>query len=48
MQQFAAATRDGKRSVTTSLNIPAPSGALLKRLQAVQTTAVCALLWKRH
>ena len=46
--QFAAATRDGKRSVTTSLNIPATSGALLKRLQAVQTTAVCALLWKKH
>ena len=46
--QFAAATRDGKRSVTTSLNIPAPTGALLKRLQAVQTTAVCALLWKKH
>jgi D-alanyl-D-alanine carboxypeptidase len=42
--QFAAATRDGKRAVTTSLNIPAPQGALLARLRAVQTTAVCALL----
>jgi D-alanyl-D-alanine carboxypeptidase len=42
--QFAAATRNGKRSVTTSLSIPAPSGALLKRLRSVQTTAVCALL----
>jgi D-alanyl-D-alanine carboxypeptidase len=42
--QFAAATLNGKRSVTTTLNIPAPSGALLKRLRAVQTAAVCALL----
>jgi len=42
--QFAAATADGRRSVTTSLNIPAPTGALLRRLRAVQTTAVCALL----
>jgi D-alanyl-D-alanine carboxypeptidase len=44
--QFAAATRNGKRSVTTSLNIPAPTGALLAQLRAVQTTAVCALLGK--
>jgi hypothetical protein len=44
--QFAAATRNGKRAVTTSLNIPAPTGALLQRLRAVQTTAVCALLRK--
>ncbi|HEV7774000.1 MAG TPA: serine hydrolase domain-containing protein [Conexibacter sp.] len=42
--QFAAATADGKRAVTTSLNIPAPSGRLLAKLRAVQTTAVCALL----
>lgn len=42
--QWAAATRDGRRSVTTSLNIPAPTGALLRRLRAVQETAVCALL----
>lgn len=42
--QFAAATRNGRRAVTMSLNIAAPSGALLARLRAVQTTAVCALL----
>lgn len=42
--QFAAATRDGKRAVTTSLNIPAPSGELLQRLRAMQETAVCLLL----
>jgi D-alanyl-D-alanine carboxypeptidase len=42
--QFAAATRDGSRAVTTSLNIPAPTGKLLARLRAVQQTAVCALL----
>jgi D-alanyl-D-alanine carboxypeptidase len=44
--QFAAATRNGKRAVTTSLSIPAPTGALLRRLRSVQTTAVCALLGK--
>jgi D-alanyl-D-alanine carboxypeptidase len=42
--QFAAATADGRRAVTTTLNIPAPTGRLLARLRAVQTTAVCALL----
>jgi D-alanyl-D-alanine carboxypeptidase len=42
--QWVAATADGSRSVTTSLNIPAPTGALLRRLRAVQATAVCALL----
>jgi D-alanyl-D-alanine carboxypeptidase len=42
--QFAAASRDGSRAVTTSLNIPAPRGRLLARLRAVQQTAVCALL----
>jgi D-alanyl-D-alanine carboxypeptidase len=42
--QFAAATRDGRRAVTTSLNIPAPTGRLLARLRAMQQTAVCALL----
>jgi D-alanyl-D-alanine carboxypeptidase len=42
--QFAAATRDGSRSVTTSLTIPAPSGRLLRQLRALQATAVCALL----
>jgi D-alanyl-D-alanine carboxypeptidase len=44
--QWAAATADGKRAVTTSLNIPAPSGKLLAQLREVQTTAVCALLAK--
>jgi D-alanyl-D-alanine carboxypeptidase len=42
--QFAAATADGRRAVTTTLTIPAPTGRLLSRLRAVQTTAVCALL----
>lgn len=42
--QWAAATADGKRSVTMSLNIPAPTGARLKRLRSVQAAAVCALL----
>lgn len=42
--QWAAATADGKRAVTTSLNIPAPSGKLLAQLRRVQATAVCALL----
>jgi hypothetical protein len=32
--------------VTTSLNIPAPSGELLTALRDVQTLAVCALLGK--
>jgi D-alanyl-D-alanine carboxypeptidase len=42
--QWAAASSDGQRVVTTSLNIPAPEGALLRRLRAVQADAVCALL----
>jgi D-alanyl-D-alanine carboxypeptidase len=42
--QFAATTADGRRAVTTSLNIAAPTGRLLARLRGVQTTAVCALL----
>jgi D-alanyl-D-alanine carboxypeptidase len=42
--QFAAASRDGTRSLTTSLNIPAPEGNLLARLRGMQRTAVCALL----
>lgn len=42
--QWAAATADGTRAVTTSLNIPAPTGRLLGQLRRVQTTAVCALL----
>lgn len=44
--QWAAASADGTRAVTTSLNIPAPSGKLLAQLRRVQTTAVCALLAK--
>jgi D-alanyl-D-alanine carboxypeptidase len=44
--QWAAATADGRRSVTTTLNIPAPDGALLDRLRRVQATAVCALMRK--
>lgn len=42
--QWAAATADGSRAVTTSLNIPAPTGKLLAQLRRVQETAVCALL----
>jgi len=42
--QFAAATADGRRAVTTSLTIPAPTGRLLTRLRKVQATAVCAVL----
>ena len=44
--QWAAATADGRRAVTTSLNIPAPTGKLLTQLRRVQETAVCALLAK--
>jgi D-alanyl-D-alanine carboxypeptidase len=44
--QWAAASADGSRAVTTSLNIPAPTGKLLARLRNVQATAVCALLGK--
>ncbi len=44
--QWAAATANGRRAVTTSLNIPAPTGKLLAQLRRVQTTAVCALLGK--
>jgi D-alanyl-D-alanine carboxypeptidase len=42
--QWAAATADGSRSVTTSLNIPAPTGRVLRQLRDAQTSAVCALL----
>ncbi len=44
--QFAAADRTGKRSVTTSLNIPAPSGKLLSQLRELQTKAVCRVFGK--
>jgi D-alanyl-D-alanine carboxypeptidase len=44
--QFAAATADGSGAVTTTLNIPAPTGKLLAQLRRVQTEAVCDLLGK--
>lgn len=44
--QFAAANRSGTRSVTTTLNIPAPTGKLLKDLREMQTKAVCFALGK--
>jgi D-alanyl-D-alanine carboxypeptidase len=44
--QWAAATADGRRSVTTSLNIAAPTGVLLQQLRSLQAAAVCALLRK--
>jgi D-alanyl-D-alanine carboxypeptidase len=44
--QFAAATADGSRGITMSLNIPAPTGKLLAQLRRVQTTAVCDLFGK--
>lgn len=42
--QWAAATSDGRRSITSSLNIPPPTGRLLVRLRSMQADAVCALL----
>jgi D-alanyl-D-alanine carboxypeptidase len=42
--QWMAATRDGRRSVTSTLNIPAPTGSLLRQLREMQETAVCLLL----
>ncbi len=42
--QFMAATRDGRRAVTSSFGIPAPEGALLAQLRTMQETAVCLLL----
>jgi D-alanyl-D-alanine carboxypeptidase len=44
--QFVAATADGSRAVTTTLNIEAPTGKLLAQLRRVQTAAVCDLLGK--
>ncbi len=44
--QWAAATANGKSSVTTSFNIAAPEGRLLSQLRALQGAAVCALLGK--
>jgi D-alanyl-D-alanine carboxypeptidase len=42
--QFMASSRNGRRAVTSSLNIPAPTGALLAQLREMQETAVCLLL----
>jgi D-alanyl-D-alanine carboxypeptidase len=42
--QWAAAAADGRRSITTSLNIAAPTGRLLQQLRSLQAAAVCALL----
>jgi D-alanyl-D-alanine carboxypeptidase len=42
--QWAAATRDGSRAVTTTLDIAAPTGRLLRALRSTQQAAVCALL----
>jgi D-alanyl-D-alanine carboxypeptidase len=42
--QWAASTADGTRSVTTTINIAQPAGALIERLRKVQAQAVCALL----
>jgi D-alanyl-D-alanine carboxypeptidase len=44
--QWVAATSDGRRSVTASLNISPPTGALLGRLRSFQASMVCALLGK--
>lgn len=44
--QFAAATANGSRAITTTLNIPAPQGKLLAQLRRLQVTAVCDLLGK--
>jgi D-alanyl-D-alanine carboxypeptidase len=44
--QWAAATPDGRRSATTSFNIPRPEGALMDRVRRVQAAIVCALLRK--
>src|SRR5262249_11469167 len=45
--QWSAATADRRRSVTTSLNIAAPTGALLQQLRSLQAEAVCALLGRQ-
>jgi D-alanyl-D-alanine carboxypeptidase len=44
--QWAAASANGKRAVTTSIGISAPTGKLLTQLRKVQAMAVCALLSK--
>ncbi len=42
--QWIAATRDGKRSVTTTFNASDPSDRTLRRIRRAQTAAVCAVL----
>jgi D-alanyl-D-alanine carboxypeptidase len=42
--QWAASNADGTRSVTTTLNVAEPAGALIEHLREVQAQAVCALL----
>jgi D-alanyl-D-alanine carboxypeptidase len=44
--QWVAATRDGTRSVTSTINMSLPTGELLERLREVQAQAVCVLLGK--
>jgi D-alanyl-D-alanine carboxypeptidase len=44
--QFAAATADGSRAVTTTISIPAPAYKLRGKLMRVETEAVCDLLGK--
>jgi D-alanyl-D-alanine carboxypeptidase len=44
--QWAAASANGRRAVTTSINIQAPTGKLLALLRKVQATAICALFSK--
>ncbi|MBS1880705.1 MAG: beta-lactamase family protein [Actinobacteria bacterium] len=41
--QLAAASANGSRALTTTLNIPAPKGKLLAQLRSVQVSAVCWL-----
>ena len=41
---WAASTADGTRSITTALNSPPPTGALLDHLREIQSKAVCALM----
>ena len=45
--QWAAATADGSRAVTTSLNIPAPKGSCSPSCAPCRRTAVCALLGRQ-
>jgi D-alanyl-D-alanine carboxypeptidase len=42
--QWIAATRDGKRSVTTTFNVSDPGDRVLRQIRRAQESAVCALL----